>query len=144
MPHRPHIGRRSLWDILAAPLRKPLPHQFRQSIAEQRCEADFQAMTLSLVRCSELILSEEPVLFDLSEGPDGRLRMRLNDDSRQIMVANIEGRLADHNLSRQAAANRQDREKIAQLHVGEWSSLPPAFAHAIDERYAAFVRRRAT
>jgi len=38
----------------------------------------------------------------------------------------------------------KDRDKIAQLDEGEWSSIPPAFAQAIDERYAAFVRRRAT
>jgi hypothetical protein len=136
-------GERNLWDIPAEPLPEPLLHQFRYSVAEQRCEADFQAMTLSVVRFSDLIMSEEPVLYDLSEGPDGRLRMRLNDDSRQIIVANIEDRLADHNLSREAAADRQDRDRIAQLHEGEWSSVPSAFAQAIDERYAAFVRRRA-
>jgi hypothetical protein len=137
-------GKRNTWDIPVEPLPEPLPHQFRYSVAEQRCEADFQAMTLSVVRFSDLIMSEEPVLYDLSEGPDGRLRMRLNDDSRQIIVANIQERLADHNLSREAAADRQDRDKIAQLQEGEWSSIPPAFAQAIDERYAAFVRGRAT
>ena len=144
MPHRPYQGKRELWDIPAEPLAEPLPHQFRHSVADLRCEADFQAMTLSVVRSNDLILSEEPVLYDLSEGPDGRLRMRLNDDSRQIMVANIEDRLTDQNLSREAAADRQDRAKIARLHEDDWSSLPPSFAQAIDERYAAFVRRRAT
>lgn len=128
----------------AAPLAEPLPHQFRQAIGEQQCEADFKAMTLSLLRSSSLIMSEEPVLYDLREGPDGRLRMRLNDDSRQILVANIESRLADPNLSREAAADREDRAKIARLHEDDWSSLPPAFAPALDERYAAYVRKRAT
>jgi hypothetical protein len=144
MPHRPHLGKRELWDITAEPLAEPLPHQFRCSVEGQRCEADFQTMTLSVVRSNDLLLSEEPVLYDLSEGPDGRLRMRLNDDSRQIMVANIEDRLADPKLAREAAADGQDRAKIARLHEDDWSDIQAAFAEAIDERYAAFVGRCAT
>jgi hypothetical protein len=143
MPHgfRPS-KRRELWEIQAEPLAEPLPHQFRGSVDGQRCEADFQAMTLSLVRVDDLLLSEEPALFDLSEDPAGRLRMRLSDDSRQIMVANIEGRLTDPN--REPAAERGDREKLARLHEGDWASIPLAFAQALDERYAAYVRGRAT
>lgn len=135
---------KDLWDIEAEPLPEPLPHQFRSGIEGWRCEADFQALTLSLVRESDLLLSEEPVLFDLSEAADGRLRMRLNDESRQVTIANIENRLSDPNQSRDAVLDRQDRAKIARLHAGDWAGLPSAFALAIDERYAAFVRTRAT
>lgn len=140
--HPPQPRQRDLWEIEAEPLPEPLAHQFRSSIEGWRCEADFQALTLSLVREDDLLLSEEPVLFDLSEGPDGRLRMRLNDESRQVMVANIESRLSDPN--RDAGVDRQDRAKIARLHAGNWAGLPSDFALAIDERYAAFVRTRAT
>jgi len=60
----PTRGKQELWDIMA----EPLPHQFRGHVHGQQCEADFRAMTLSVVRTNDLILSEEPVLFDLREG----------------------------------------------------------------------------
>jgi hypothetical protein len=62
-------GKRDLWDIPVEPLPEPLPHQFRYSDAEQRCEADFQAMTLSVVRFGDLIMSEEPLLYDCGHVP---------------------------------------------------------------------------
>jgi hypothetical protein len=130
------------WDTPTAPLPEPLAHQFRHSAGGQQWEADFEKMTVGILRTGELLMSEEPVLYDLLCGPDGRLRIRPTEESRKIMVANIQDRLADPEHSHDPAAARRDVVKLAALHRRDWSTIPSAFAESMHERYRAFVRSR--
>lgn len=93
-------------------------------------------MTLSVSRSDRLMTSEEPVLYQLSATEDGTLRMRPNDESGQIMVANIESRLADHRAPYRAEDEKRDRAKLAELHARAWSSIPQGFSQALQEWYA--------
>lgn len=126
---------------LPTTLPEPLPHQFRHRVVEQ-WEADFTTMTLSVSRSDGLMISEEPVLYELSATEDGALLMRLNDESRQVMVANIESRLADHRAPYRAADEKRDREKLAELHTHAWRSIPLGFSLALHERYSSYLRQR--
>jgi hypothetical protein len=134
----PSPTRDSFWDTPTAPLPEPLAHQFRQTAGGQQWEADFERMTLSVLRTGQLLMSEEPVLYDLRCGPDGQLRMRPNEESRKIMVANIQERLAVP--LDDAAAGQLDRAKLAALRRGDWSTIPSPFAESMHERYRDFVR----
>jgi hypothetical protein len=135
------------WETPTEPLPDPLPHQFRHSAGGQRWEADFEKMTLGITRAGELFLSEEPVLYDLTRGAEGRLMMRPTDESRRIMVANIQERLADgrrdRDRDRDDAADGRDRAKLIALHRGSWLDAPADIAEALEERYLAFLRNRA-
>jgi hypothetical protein len=131
------------WDTPTAPLPEPLAHQFRQIEGARQCEADFEKMTVAVLRTGELLMSEEPVLYDLMCGLDGLLRTRPNEESRKIMLANIQERLADPERSRDGVAYQRDLAKLAALHRGDWSAIPPAFADSMHERYRAFVKMTA-
>jgi hypothetical protein len=84
-------------------------------------------------------MSEEPVLYDLRCEPDGQLKMRPNDESRKIMIANIQERLADPAHSHEPAVRQRDVVKLAALRRGDWSPIPSVFAESMHERYRAFV-----
>jgi hypothetical protein len=127
------------WDTPTAPLPEPLAHQFRQIAGGRQWEADFEKMTVAVLRTGELLMSEEPVLYDLMCGPDGLLRTRPNEESRKIMLANIQERLSDPERSQDALACQRDLARMAALHRGEWSTIPSAFAESMHERYRAFV-----
>jgi hypothetical protein len=127
------------WETPTAPLPEPLAHQFRQSVTGQHWEADFEKMTVGVLLTGELLMSEEPILHDLMCGPDGRLRMRPSEESRKIMVANIQERLTDPERPLDAAARQHELDKLAVLRRGEWTAIPAPFAESMQERYRTFV-----
>jgi hypothetical protein len=132
----------ALFGADAEPLQAPGVHQFRRKVHKiDSWEADFRTMTLSVVKGDGLLLSAEPILFDLHD-EGGELYMRFEREGRVVAIENIENRLASD--ERDTYNDERDRYELARLKADKPMRLPEGIDADLQAAYRRYLASRTT
>lgn len=132
-------------DALFGPDPQPLPalgvHQFRRRVHKvDSWEADFRTMRLSVVKGDQLLLSGEPILFELHD-EGGELYMRFEREGRVVAIQNIENRLASDD--RDTYDDERDCYELARLKADKPMRVPAGIGDELQAAYKRFLADRA-